>query len=470
VSDSLVYPNEPKLARIAFVFSTFFWLAFVGLSFGIGLLILGVAFIGYCFAQSGFISYVRGNGVRVTREQLPELHQRYLECCQRLGVGEVPEVYVLNAHGILNALATRFLRRHYVVLFSDVLDALEKHPESIDFYLGHELGHIVRGHLRWGAYLSPARMLPLIGAAYSRAREYSCDLHGLACCDEAKDAAYGLAVLAAGESTWEKIDLRRYAQQSDQTGGFWMSYHELAADYPWLSKRVKRLMGAAAGKPVSFPSRHPLAWLLALVIPNTGAGAGGGAVGLMATVAVVGIVAAIAIPNFLRFEARAKLKQARDIATQVQSSATDYIVEHQAMPPSLGAMGLADDLSNVAVAGVHIEGQTFVLKFHPGLRTLGGKQIVLTPYVDDGTLLWDCQTDVDDVLAAEACGKAPAAASPAADAGAEAAPAPISANETTCSSEFRASDSYQALDAATQDALREACNEWKLAQLEAQAG
>ncbi|MGH8746356.1 MAG: M48 family metalloprotease, partial [Burkholderiales bacterium] len=43
---------------------------------------------------------------------------------------------------------------HYIVLLSDVVDALESERGAIDFYIGHELGHIRRKHLLWGPVLA----------------------------------------------------------------------------------------------------------------------------------------------------------------------------------------------------------------------------------------------------------------------------------------------------------------------------
>lgn len=469
MSASLVYPNEPRLARIAFVFSTIFWVGLVAGTLGVGALVLGFLGIAYLFARSGFVAYLRGNGVRVSREQIPELHQRVVECCQRLGVKSVPETYVLNANGMLNALATRFLRRHYVVLFSDVIEALADHPDAIDFYIGHELGHIARSHLRWAGYLVPASMLPLLGSAYSRAREYTCDLHGLACCDDPKDAAYGLAALAAGAGGIRQIDLRRFASQSADTGGFWMSYHELTSDYPWLSKRMGRLIAAAGGRPVSFPSRHALAWLVAFFVPRTGVAAGGGAAGMMVAVAMIGILAAIAVPNFLRFQTRAKLGEVRALRRQVQSAGHAYIDKTRTMPPSLEAMGLPEDLSNGVVESVTVDGQSIVLALRKDLQEIGGTHIALTPYIQGGQLLWDCSGDLSKELLPLACSDRPAPATTATAEAPSEPPTPrLTAGEHTCSREFRSSAEYQALGAATQDALREACNAWRLQQLDAQ--
>ena len=144
----------------------------------------------------------------------------------------VPDAYLLNGNGAFNAFATRFLGRNFIVLLSDVVDALDAEPDAINFYIGHELGHIGRSHLLWGPLLFPASILPLLGAGYSRAREYTCDLHGAACCASLAGAQHGIAALAAGSRRWQSLDTRRYAAQAESSSGFWMSFHELISSYP----------------------------------------------------------------------------------------------------------------------------------------------------------------------------------------------------------------------------------------------
>ena len=463
---SLVYSNERPLFRILSAVSCFFWLGLVVGTFGIALLYAPLFLVGYLFAQSGFISMVRGSGVKVSRGQLPEIQERLERCCTKLEMEEVPEAYVLNAHGLLNALATRFLRRHYVVLFSDVVDALADQPDALDFYIGHELGHIKRGHLAWGWFLAPASVLPVLGAAYSRAREYSCDLHGLACCDDPRDAACGLAVLAAGERSIEKLNLQDFARQSEETGGFWMSYHELTADYPWLTKRMKRLIAQASGQPDGFPSRHPLAFVLALFVPRIGVpGAGGGLAGMMAMVAIVGVLAAVAIPNFVRFQAKARLVEVQQTRAQVESAASDYIYTHDRMPGTLEDLALPDDFAGDTVARVEVADDHFVLHLAEGLEAIGGEQVVLTPYVEEGELLWECQSTLEGPLAEDACKEASLApAAPAADGGIA---SQVVGNEGFfCSTTWREGDEYAALSPAQRAAVREHCNAWKLRQVE----
>ena len=140
--DSLVYRHERSLGTLTLVLGLLGWLVIIVGTFGLALIYLLLGFIGYLFAQSALIAWIKGSAVRLSPEQFPDLHQRLLDACRRLDIAEPPEAYLLNGGGLLNAFATRFLGRNFVVLLSDVVDALESEPEGINFYIGHELGHI----------------------------------------------------------------------------------------------------------------------------------------------------------------------------------------------------------------------------------------------------------------------------------------------------------------------------------------
>ena len=304
---NLVYKKERPLFIILLVISLIIWAAITIASFGIILVWLLAFFVFYLFVHSGFISYLKGTAVHITEKQYPDIYQMHLECCEKLDMKKPPEIYLLNGDGLLNALATRFLGRNFVVLFSDVVDALQRQPAALKFYIGHELGHIKQKHLLWGPVIFPASILPLVGAAYSRAAETTCDMHGLACCENPKDAIAGVAVLAAGDEVWNKLNVMDYANQSKETGKFWMSFHELIADYPWLVKRMTRLIAVAKNENADLPKRSPFAYILAIFVPRLGFGGGASSlVSVMIVVAIIGILAAIAIPAYNGYVERAK--------------------------------------------------------------------------------------------------------------------------------------------------------------------
>lgn len=229
----------------------------------------------YLTVASYFICYLRGNAVKVGADQFPELHTRFRACAAVAGINKLPDLYLLSGDGMLNAFAARFLNRYYVVLLSDVVDALEEDEEAINFYMGHELGHIAQKHLARMWWVRIAMGIPLLGAAYSRAREYTCDQYGLACCASTKSAVHALSVLAAGTRRWKSMNKTAFIAQGAESGGFWMALNELTADYPWLCKRVARLQ---SGDEAQFPRRHAMAWFFAAFVPRTGMGLAGAAI------------------------------------------------------------------------------------------------------------------------------------------------------------------------------------------------
>lgn len=315
--DTLVYPRERTLGRIALVLGLLFWVLLVLGTFGIALIYLLFGFIIYLFAQSALIAYVKGNGVELSTEQFPDLRQRFDACCDRLEMKERPEAYVLMGDGMLNAFAVRFLGRHYVLLLSSVVDALEDHPDGVNFYIGHELGHIRMKHFTGHFWRWPALWIPLLGAAYARAQESTCDRHGAACSSSPQHAAHALSAIAAGERRWRTINLAAFSKQAQSSSGFWMSYHELTGGYPWTTKRVLRVLNPDA----TMPSRNKFAYVLAAFVPY--AGRLGGAVGPLIMIAVIGILAAVALPAYKAYSEKSATMGMPDVAESADQEVTN---------------------------------------------------------------------------------------------------------------------------------------------------
>jgi len=382
--DTLVYRHEKTLFGIAAVLAILFWIVLIVGTLGIALIYLLIAFLIYLFAQSGLISYLRGNAARITREQFPDLHGRIHDCCTKLHIPTPPEAFLFHAGGAFNAFAARFLGRNYLVLYSDVVDALEPNPDALNFYIGHELGHIRRGHLAWGPVLFPALILPLLGAAYSRAREYTCDLHGLACSPTRETAARALSALAAGGKRWQSVDLPRIAAESDFTSGFWMSFHELISGYPWLVKRIARVLGPE--HEARIPGRQPLAYLLAIFVPRAGAGGAGAAI---VVVAIIGILAAVAIPAYQDYVTRAKVAQAINDAQTATAAVSAHFERTKAVPGTLEEAGFKPQAS--AGLGSWSVDQRGLVRFQFAISPLEGKAIVFIPSLNaQKQVVWRC--------------------------------------------------------------------------------
>lgn len=223
-----------------------------GASVGVVLTYVVFGALAFFMLHGLFIGRLRGNGVRVTARQFPTLHRLVAEHASRLGMRSVPDVFVMQSGGMLNAFATRFLGRDFVVVYSDVLAlAEEKGEAAVGFIVAHELAHVARGHLKHRWLTLPGRMLPYLGAAYSRACEYTCDRFGAHC--QPDGGIEGLLVLAAGPVLYHRVDVREYARQVETETGFWVKRAELMSTHPHLPKRVAALIAAGARVPSYTP-------------------------------------------------------------------------------------------------------------------------------------------------------------------------------------------------------------------------
>ena len=196
-----------------------------------------------------FVTVVRGSAVRLGPEQFPELHARVEELARRMGFRHMPDVYLKQQDGALNAFATRFLRLHMVVLLSDLLEACGDNLAARDMIIGHELGHIRAGHLRGRWLLMPASFVPFLGSALSRAREYTCDRYGCAAAGDRDAALLGLAILSAGGRYGPQVNRAALMRQRHDLRSAWMLIGEWLGSHPPLSKRLWALAPELGPKP-----------------------------------------------------------------------------------------------------------------------------------------------------------------------------------------------------------------------------
>jgi len=376
--NELVYPHERTLSTITLVLGLVAWLGLIIGTFGSALIGLALGFVLYLFIQSTLIAHIKGNGVELTESQFPDLYAQFTSCCDRLQMTHHPQAYILNGNGGLNAFATKFLGTQYVVLLSDVVDAMAKHADGVRFYIGHELGHLRMKHLSGHLLRWPVLWLPLLGAAYSRARESTCDRHGLACSVSPEGAARSLAALSAGAERWKDLDVTAYLRQASHTSGFWMSFHELTAGYPWLTKRAARVMNTEA----PMPPRNGFAYLLAAFIPY--AGRLGGGFGLLILIYIVGILAAVGIPAYQDYTIKVKVSAVIVDSQNARETLGSFYQSNQKVPDSLDSLGIRSQLADGST--LSLDPNRMVLT----VRTKHG-ELIFTPSVGaNGRILWGC--------------------------------------------------------------------------------
>jgi Zn-dependent protease with chaperone function len=260
------WSTEGPLLGLSIIAALFAWLLLV-LS-GIGLLYIGLFALFFLWVNLAFIGQVRGSAVRLSPTQFPEIYATVENLAKRMNLSPVPETYLMQAGGSLNAFATRFFRVNIVVLYSDLLVACGDNRAARDMIIAHELGHLKAGHLSLRWFLIPAAFVPFLSTALSRAREYTCDRFGLAGAGDKDGATLGLTILAAGAEHGPKVNRAELvrqrhtlAQSALMTIGEWFGTH------PPLSKRIAQLDPSLTAGEVASSSGTARATALVLAIP-----------------------------------------------------------------------------------------------------------------------------------------------------------------------------------------------------------
>ena len=193
-----------------------------------------------CVARTIFLGFLRGGAIKVTPSQFPKLFEILKSHCQKLGMSSLPNMYIVQGNGILNAFAAKVLGNKIIILNSGVVELIDDNQyDVVSFIIGHELGHIKRGHVGFkNFFILPANLIAPLRLAYSRACEYTCDNIGYNLCPAG--AVNGMLFLACGAKLYKKVDTKElllsFAANSGGTG-----FAEIFSTHPLLIKRVRVL-------------------------------------------------------------------------------------------------------------------------------------------------------------------------------------------------------------------------------------
>jgi len=328
---TLVLPKEQTYYRILLVISLIAWLLVVVTVIG---LIYGALVAFFVWLVNGLlVARLKSEAVHVTPEQLPELYAAHQEVCGKLGLAEIPDLYLLQSHGVLNAFATRHSGRNFVAIYSDLLEALGHNTAEVRFLIGHEIGHIQRKHLFKHILLLPGFMIPLIGKAYHRACEATCDRFGALASGNIQGAVRAMVALAAGKEAIPLVNAPAFAQQYYQQRGFFVSWHELNSGYPTLAQRTRNLLGIDDPGFRRPAERHALAYPFAFFTLSVGT------LVLLYLIIILGCIATPAIKQGIAKAAKAKALQTQNAAHKLEQQADQQPLDlaPAPLPPSAPA-------------------------------------------------------------------------------------------------------------------------------------
>ena len=189
-------------------------------------------------------SAIRGNSVRLSEKQFPEVYAILKDHCRRLGMTDVPELF-LTAGGIAPFSVTySSWRENYIVLHQVLFDIVEK--KSIDvvvFTLAHELGAIrLKQTAIWNEMLlTYVSAIKWFRNPLERARTYSRDRYGAAL---SPTGFRGLLINAVGRRLMNEVDIPDYLAQARSYGGFWAGINAFFEPKPQVFNRLIQLKAA----------------------------------------------------------------------------------------------------------------------------------------------------------------------------------------------------------------------------------
>jgi Tfp pilus assembly major pilin PilA len=168
-----------------------------------------------------------------------------------------------------------------------------------------------------------------------------------------------------------------------------MSFHELTGDYPWLVKRMTAVNALAARRAPAMLRRHAFAWVLSAFVPRMGVG---GAASSLMVIAIIGILAAIAIPAYNDYTVKAKTMGGLAQAKPAQEAVEGYTYKHQKWPNSNAdaRLGKPQDMAGQNVKSIKVSKNGVVVVSLTG-GALEDTALVLSPYVENSEIAWACE-------------------------------------------------------------------------------
>ncbi|MCF8569481.1 M48 family metallopeptidase [Gordonia sp. HY002] len=230
---------------------------------------------------------MRANAVQVTPTQFPDAFAIVVEAAARYGMEYVPDAYVMNGNGQVNAFASGHGFRRYIVVYSDLFEVggRARSPEALKFVIGHEVGHIAAGHTSYWRQLFSSLIMsvPILGSLLSRAQEYTADNYGYY--SRPDGAAPMIGLLSSGKYLLSAIDFDQFADRAVHERGFFITLVNALSAHPVLTWRAAALRdrtrsgailfrprafvrGTGSGHVTAVPAPHAPAQVAAGSLPN----------------------------------------------------------------------------------------------------------------------------------------------------------------------------------------------------------
>ncbi|MGM0875291.1 MAG: M48 family metallopeptidase [Bacillota bacterium] len=198
------------------------------------------------------LGQIRTNGVKVTKNQFPSIYQMVVKTAEDMGISSIPDVYIVQFEGALNAFASKFFQKNMIVIYSELADLIVADREKeLRFVIAHELAHIKRNHVVKQLLLLPGNWIPFLGNAYSRSCEYTCDTMAAHYISDLESSKRALIILAIGKQLSKDVDINEYLLEASKEDNLFSWLSEKISTHPNLPKRIANIQ-YKLGEPYRF--------------------------------------------------------------------------------------------------------------------------------------------------------------------------------------------------------------------------
>ncbi|MGI9200227.1 MAG: pilin [Woeseiaceae bacterium] len=130
---------------------------------------------------------------------------------------------------------------------------------------------------------------------------------------------------------------------------------------------------------------------------------------LMIVVAIIGILAALAVPMYLDYTIRGQVAEGLNLSSGAKAAATEYFQDTGTFPTNNSQAGLADaaNIQGKYVSTISVADNVITVRFGNDVNAkITGETITFTAdTTDPGSILWDCASGgvIEDKHLPSAC-------------------------------------------------------------------
>ena len=113
---------------------------------------------------------------------------------------------------------------------------------------------------------------------------------------------------------------------------------------------------------------------------------------LMIVVAIIGILAAVAVPQYQDYTVRARVTEGINLGSAAKSAVAEFRNTNGRYPSTNASAGIADTISSTYVSSVSVGANGIITVTYQALGGSANGTIIFTPADGSGSIIWTCNT------------------------------------------------------------------------------